>query len=341
MGLQRDHAGKTLRLVFGRETIAGLGGGIPMHGTALPPLSTPCDPVQGRYSRTASALTKRACAMSDCQLADLEMLAHRIPDGASVILPKGEGPDAPIALTRALIRRGARDLRLITLPACAAPVSGMMVDMLIGAGCVVQIETSGVSLGELGPAPRFNAAVTGGTVAITDSTCPALYAAVQAGGKGQPFATLRGLIGTDLAARRGDWVETENPFDPGDRVMALKAINPDVAIFHAPKADAEGNLWVGRGRDLLYAAHASDIVLVTVEEVVAGSFYDDQALAAGVIPAFYVDAIAHVPGGSLPMRKDGRVELSAVKDYAAAARSNAGFASWLRTEGLAARDVAE
>jgi glutaconate CoA-transferase, subunit A len=272
---------------------------------------------------------------------DIEALAALIPDGATIILPKGEGPDAPIALTTALIRRGTHDLRLITLPACAAPVSGMMVDMLIGAGCVAHVETSGVSLGELGPAPRFNAAVTGGTVAITDSTCPALYAAVQAGGKGQPFTTLRGLIGTDLAARREDWAEIENPFRPGDRVMALRAINPDVAIFHAPKADSEGNLWVGRGRDLLYAAHASHKTLATVDEIVVGSFYDDPALVAGVIPAFYIDAIAHVPGGSLPMRMDGSTDLEAVKAYARAARSESGFADWLKADVFDIRDAAE
>lgn len=270
-----------------------------------------------------------------------DTLAAMIPDGASVILPKGEGPDAPVALAKALIRRGARDLRLITLPACAAPVSGMMVDMLIGAGCVARVETSGVSLGELGPAPAFNRAVTSGAVAVTDATCPALYAAVQAGGKSQPFATLRGIIGSDLERMRDDWVVIDNPFQPGDRVVALKAINPDVAIFHAPMADRDGNLWIGRGRDLLYAAHASKTVLATVEKVVDACFFDDEALAAGVLPAFYVTAIAEAPGGSLPMRMDATVDLEAVRAYAGAARSEAGLQDWLAREVFATRSAAE
>lgn len=265
----------------------------------------------------------------------LEMLAALVPDGASVILPKGEGPDAPMALTRALIRRPVRDLHLITLPACAAPVSGMVVDMLIGAGCVASIETSGVSLGEHGAAPAFARAVASGTLRILDATCPAIYAAVQAGGKGQPFATLRGILGSDLLTHRSDWAVIDNPFAPGDRVVALKAIAPEVAVFHAPMADAEGNVWIGRARDLLLAAHAARSVLVTVERRVAGCFFDDETLAAGVLPAFHVTAIAECPEGSLPMRMDGTVDAGPVQAYAAAARTPGGLADWLVAEGLA------
>src|ERR671934_1716302 len=78
--------------------------------------------------------------------------------------------------TRALIRRGIKRLHLIALP-----TSSLQADLLIGAGCIETLETSAVSLGEFGPAPRFTAAVTARAIRMQDTTCPALYASVQAG----------------------------------------------------------------------------------------------------------------------------------------------------------------
>ena len=261
--------------------------------------------------------------------ADVASLAARVPSGASLILNKGEGPDVPMHLVRELIRRGVRDLRLVTLPTCAFPVSGMAADILIGAGCVAVVETSGISLGELGPAPRFTRAVKEGSIRVIDSTCPAIYAAVQAGAKGQPFAALRGLIGSDLLAHRDDYKVIPNPFDENDPVAVLKALNPEVAILHATLADSEGNVWIGRDRDRLFMAQASDRVLVTVEEIVDANFFDDEKMVAGVLPSVYVDAIAEVPGGAWPMGIDGRADIDAVADYAASARTDEGFAAWL------------
>jgi glutaconate CoA-transferase subunit A len=206
----------------------------------------------------------------------------------------------------------------------------MMVDVLIGAGCVASVETSGVSLHELGAAPRFTQAVATGGIVLRDSTCPAVYAALQAGAKGQPFAALRGLIGSDLLRHRADWRLIDNPFAAGgDPVVLVPALNVDVAIFHAAKADAEGNIWIGRDRDRLLAAHAASRTLVTVEAVVPGCFFDDEALSAGVIPAGLIEALAVVPGGCWPMAIDGATDLDTVRAYQQAARSAEGFDAWL------------
>jgi glutaconate CoA-transferase subunit A len=260
-------------------------------------------------------------------------LAALVPDGASVTVHKGDEPDVPMALALALIRRGVRGLHVVTLPTAAYPASGMLVDLLIGAGCVASVETSGISLHELGPAPRFSAAVKAGTLKVLDATCPAVYAGLQAGAKGQPFAPLRGLIGSDLLRHRPDYKVIDNPMAaPGsgrDPIALVPAINADVAIFHAARADAEGNVWVGRDRDRLLAAHAADTVLVTVDERVAGSFFADPALAAGTIPAALVTALAVVPGGCWPMALDGSCDLDAVRRYQQAARSDDGFAEHL------------
>ena len=120
-------------------------------------------------------------------------------------------------------------------------------------------------------------------------------------------------------------------FDDGRRVM----VGFEERIF-IRYIDAEGNVWVGRDRDRLLAAHAADLVLVTVEQRVPGCFFDDEALAAGTIPAALVTALAVVPGGCWPMAIDGSCDLDAVRRYQQAARSDEGFADYLRREVLAA-----
>src|SRR5215510_12144997 len=113
-----------------------------------------------------------------------------ITDGCVLAVAR-EVSGVAMEATRALIRRGVKRLHLIALP-----TSSIQADLLIGAGCVETLETSAVSLGELGPAPRFTAAVTAGAIRMRDATCPALHAAFQAAEKGVPFMPLRGLIGS-------------------------------------------------------------------------------------------------------------------------------------------------
>ena len=120
----------------------------------------------------------------------LDALVARIADGSLLGIP-AEYSGVAMAATRALIRRGVRALRLVTLP-----TSGIQADLLIGAGCVASIETSGVGLGEHGLAPRFTAAAKAGAVKIVDATCPAIHAQPQAGEKGVTFMPLRGRIGS-------------------------------------------------------------------------------------------------------------------------------------------------
>ena len=167
-----------------------------------------------------------------------------------------------MAATRALIRRGVKRLHLVTLP-----TSTLQADLLIGAGCVATLETSAVSLGEFGPAPRFNAAILAGAIRMNDATCPALHAQFQAAEKGVPFMPLRGLIGSDVLKHRPDWKVVDNPFGKDDPIVLLPALRPDVALFHAPMADRAGNVWIGTQRELFAMAHAAAKTVVTVEKI--------------------------------------------------------------------------
>ena len=253
----------------------------------------------------------------------LDTMLECIADGCRLALPKAEAGAASAAV-RALIRRGVRDLSLWCLPS-----GGFLADLLIGSGCVGQIECSGISLGELGVAPRFRDAVEKGRVQMRDATCQAMYAAAQAGEKGMPFVSLRGIIGSDLIAHRSDWKMMQNPFADGDDpVVVLPAVRPDVALFHARLGDRHGNLWVGNAREAIVLAHASKTSIATYEAEYDGNLMDDERYLAGTIAPNYLQAAVHIPRGAWPLGLAGSYDEDGahLAEYAQAARTEYAFA---------------
>jgi glutaconate CoA-transferase subunit A len=254
-------------------------------------------------------------------------LAARITTGTKIVLaPDYSG--CAMAVVAELMRRRVRDLHIV-----AAPVVGFQADQLIGAGCVARIEAAAVTLGEHGLAPRFTAALKSGEIEMWDATCPALHAGLQAAEKGVPFMPMRGLIGSDLLRVRPDWKVINNPLaEDGKRdpIAIIPAIRPDVALFHAAKADRHGNVWIGIRRELMLMAHAAKTTLVTVEETIDADFLADPALAAGTIPGMYIAALAVAKYGAAPIGLADCYDPdpSALADYAAAARTRAGFDEW-------------
>jgi glutaconate CoA-transferase subunit A len=248
-----------------------------------------------------------------------------ITDGCMLAVAR-EQSGVAMAATRALIRRGVKHLRLVALP-----TSSLQADLLIGAGAIDTLETSAVSLGEFGPAPRFTAAVSAGAIRMKEATCPALHAALQATEKGVPFMPLRGLIGSDLPAHRPDWKVIDNPFGNNDPIVLLPAIKPDVALFHAALADREGNIWIGRDRELAMMAHAAATTVVTVEKIQDANLFDDPWLAAGALGGFYVERIALAPKGAWPLALAEHYPADAthLAEYARMAQSAQGFADYL------------
>src|SRR5499427_80500 len=255
----------------------------------------------------------------------LEEALAPITDGCVLAVPR-EASGVAIAATRALIRRGVRRLNLLALP-----TSSLQADLLIGAGCIETLETSAVSLGEFGPAPRFTAAVTSGAIKMKDATCPAIHAALQAAEKGVPFMPLRGLVGSDILKYRDDWKVIDSPFANGDPIVLLPAIRPDIALIHAPMADRFGNVWIGRQRELATMAHAAQKTIATVEKIHDGNLLDDPVLAAGTLPGFYVESIAVAERGAWPLGLPDHygVDAEHLAEYAQMAATAEGFADYL------------
>jgi glutaconate CoA-transferase subunit A len=255
-----------------------------------------------------------------------EALAAQIPDGSLLGLPPDYSMPA-MAVVHALIRRGAKNLRLL-----GVPVLGLSADLLIGAGCVAEVESSAVSLGEAGLAPRFTEAVEKKLLKVKDATCPAIHTALQATEKGVPFMPLRGVIGSDLLnPRKNEWQVVDNPLQRNDPILIVAAISPDVALFHARWADEAGNVWIGRRKELATIAHASRRCFVTCEELRPGDMLADELLAPGVLSSVYVSGVARAERGAWPLSVPGLygIDDAQMRRYAGAAKTRQGFQGYL------------
>ncbi len=256
-------------------------------------------------------------------------IAKEVKDNCLLGIP-ADYSGVPMSVTIEIIKNNTKGLRLYCLP-----LTTIQGDMLIGAGCVSEIETAAVTLGEYGQAPRFQDAVENSKIKIKDSTCPALHAQLQATEKSVPFMPLRGILGSDLYKNRNDWSVINNPMNSktnDEKIVILPAVQLDILIFHASKADINGNVQIGRRRELATLAHASKKVFVTVEEIVDEDFFDCELKAAATLSSLYVDGISLARNGAWPCGLTNCYEIDSneMSKYAKSAKYQETFDEYMR-----------
>lgn len=146
-----------------------------------------------------------------------------------------------------------------------------------------------------------------------------------------PFIPSRGVIGADFMKLHPNWQVIEDPYSPGQDILLVPATKPDVALFHATKADKVGNVLTA-GYDDRMVAQASDKVIVTVEEIVDYNLADDPR-GGYVIPWPFVSTIVHAPNGAHPggMKPLYEADNEHMQEYIKAAGSEEGFQVYLET----------
>jgi len=154
---------------------------------------------------------------------------------------------------------------------------------------------------------------------------------VQAGSIGLPYIAVRGLLGSDLLKYRSDLKVESNPFHPEERVVLAQPIRPDVAVFHALKADCWGNAVTPGLRDDLMLARAARRVIVTAEELTDHELTPQDAFQNTFLPAIDVDGVVHTPFGAHPCCCGllYPVDDVHVKEYLNAARGEESFKAYL------------
>lgn len=233
-----------------------------------------------------------AFAASDKRVA-LEALVSHVKDGDLVAVGGGLSSREPMAVLRALIRAGRRQLQVV------GSAHGIDIDMLCGAGAVAKSLESYVGFEQdFGMAPNYRRACESGAVEVADTCCYTVVQQLRAAAYGVPFMPVRSVRGTDFARLHPEYKPMTCPFT-GEELLLVPALQPDVAIIHAQYGDAHGNLRIeGPPVADILSARAAKKVIATVERIVSND--ELHSLGGANVPYFYVAALAEVPFGAHP-----------------------------------------
>ncbi len=253
--------------------------------------------------------------------------AALVKDGDHVALSGFAIARNAAAFAHEVIRRRARGLTL------SAAILGYEADLLVGAGCVARLVYGGGSLDRFGQLGRVNEAYETKKVAVEYSSSLAVTFRYLAGALGIPFLPIRSLLGSDLLpplVAAGVAKEAADPFT-GEKVVLLRALQPDVAVVYAHVADAEGNARVlGPRWDNDEAVAAAKTVIVIAEEIVPTDVIREQPELT-LVPGFRVGVVAHVDFGAHPTSLYRRYDYDAehLALYAQASRTQRDFDRYL------------
>lgn len=252
-------------------------------------------------------------------------ITELVADGDTVAL-EGFTHLIPFAAGHEIIRQGRRDLTLVRM------TPDLIYDQMIGMGCAAKLVYSWGGNPGVGSLHRLRDAIEHhwpAPLQIEEHSHAAMACAYDAGAAGLPLAVLRAYAGSDLP-RVNDRIATVTCPFTGQILAAVPALNPDVGIVHAQRADRVGNVLVegivGVQKEVVLA---SERTLVTVEEVV-----DDLAPPSPnsvVLPSWTVDVVSVVPGGAVPSYTHGYYDRDNAfyLDWDAISRDRQAFRDWM------------
>jgi len=257
-------------------------------------------------------------------------VAALVSDGATVAL-EGFTHLIPMAAGHEIIRQRRRGLTLVRM------TPDIIYDQLIGAGCARKLVFSWAGNPGVGSLHRFRDAVQRGwpvPLSIEEHSHAGMANRFAAGAAGLPFAVLRGYTGTDLARVTDTIKPITCPFT-GEVLTAVPALNPDVGIIHAQRADPAGNvqMWgiTGVQKEVVLASRRS---LVTVEEIVPEL---TPVAGAVTLPSWTTTYVAAAPGGAHPSYALGYSDRDNgfYQAWDAISRDRGAFSAWIEEHVLA------
>jgi glutaconate CoA-transferase, subunit A len=222
-----------------------------------------------------------------------EAAAALVGDGDHVAIGGTLYSRTPMALVFALLRQRRRHLTV------SRPLACYEIELFLSTGALDRIVTSWVGIGlPWGLAPIFRHYVERGEAQYDEWSHLAMGLRYKAGAMGVPFLPSMTMLGSDLARTLG--LQTVACPYTGAQLAAIPAVNPDVALIHAHRADMYGNTQVDGYRHMdADIAKAARKVIVSAERIVS-----PEEIAASpaqtMLPHFAVDAVVAAPHGAYP-----------------------------------------
>ncbi len=256
-----------------------------------------------------------------------QAIAEHVPSGSSILMGAALEQMIPFSAGHEIIRQARRDLTLV------GPISDILFDQMIGAGCVSRVMAAWVGNASAGVGYCFRRAVEQAiprAIETLDYSNFTMAMALHAAALGVPFLPTYATLGSDLPMNNPNLREFSSPVD-GDRLIAVRALRPDLAIIPVQRADTAGNshLW-GNFGVAIDGARASRKVIVVAEEIVS-----PEAIASDpnrtLIPGMLVSAVVHEPWGAHPSPVQGYYgrDHAFFSEYHEESRQQAEFERWL------------
>ncbi len=256
-----------------------------------------------------------------------DAVARFTRDGMSIAIGLALEPAIPFAFAHELIRQRRRDLELI------GPISDVLFDQLIGAGCVRRVTAAWVGNVSAGLGHCYRRALEQGVprrIEVRDHSNFTIAQALLAGAIGAPFIPTRTLLGSDIPRANGTFRESVSPFD-GTTVLLVPAVLPDLAVIACQRADEEGNAQlVGPWGISREGALAAREVVVLAERVVPRREIS-SAPNLTLVPGTKVVAVVEEPFACHPSPLQGAYprDHEFFHEYHRATRTREGFDAWL------------
>ena len=256
-----------------------------------------------------------------------DAISQFVPDGSSVAIGLALEPFIPFAASHEIIRQQKRNLTLI------GPISDILFDQLIGAGCVDRIKAAWVGNVSEGLAHCYRRAIEKSipnTIVTEEYSNFTIGLALLAGSLGAPYIPTRSLLGSDLPRQNPTFFQQRSPLDASP-ILLVPALQPDVTIIHVQRSDEDGNAhhWGSSGicEVAMLAAHN---VIVVAEEIVSREIIlSDPNRVVG--PSFKVRAVVQQPGGAHPSAVSGHYnrDHEFYHEYHTRTRTTEGFQQWI------------
>src|SRR5881392_1033065 len=171
--------------------------------------------------------------MSDKRMGLADIIGE-LRDGMTIGIGGWGSRRKPMALVRELLRSDVSDLTVVSY-------GGPDVGLLCAAGKVRKVVFAFVSLDSIPLEPHFRNAKQAGAVDTLELDEGMFLLGLQAAAWRVPFLPTRVGLGSDVLEKQPEIRTVTSPYDDGEELVAMAALQLDVALVHQNRADAAGN----------------------------------------------------------------------------------------------------
>ena len=232
------------------------------------------------------------------RIVEIDAALARVRNGMTVAIGGFINSSHPMLAVRGIIKRGLKNLTVV-----GAASSGLEIDLLIAAGCVRRVVAPYVGAEALAPiGPAFRAAAERGKVEVFELDEAMYYAGLRAAAQRVPFNPWRAGVGTSFPDVNPAIKVFKDPLN-GETLLAIPAIDIDIAFLHAAVSDPYGNVqYVGHGYGDRAIYAAADATFVQIEQIVANEEIRKDPLKTAIPGA---DGIIRARFGAHPYASPG------------------------------------